>query len=76
MSKTSLSDFRMWGVKTSAFLRSSLGSSVLLVGKGEKSDWAKQTLIAQRDGVKLSRKVRFYRIFRLVLVNLGGVKRR
>jgi hypothetical protein len=48
----------MWGVKTSAFLRSSLGSSVLLVGgKGEKSDWSAQPLIAQKDGVKLSRKV-------------------
>lgn len=50
----------MWGAKTSAFLRSSLGSSVLLVGsKGEKSDWSVTAtpLISQRDGVKLSRKV-------------------
>jgi microsomal prostaglandin-E synthase 2 len=48
----------MWGVKASTFLRSSLGSSVLLVGgQSEKSDWSAQPLIAQRDGVKLARKV-------------------
>lgn len=51
---------RMWTSKTSALLRSSLGSSVLLVGgaKAEKSEWAgAQPLIAIKDGVKLSRKV-------------------
>ncbi|KAI6191818.1 Microsomal prostaglandin E synthase 2 [Aphelenchoides bicaudatus] len=46
--------------KISALLRSSLGSSVLLVGsKHEKSDWAVAThpLIAQKDGAHLSRKI-------------------